>query len=144
MLLSDKRTFDKLGPVRPLFRMAIGFEPCQACYDSRVEQLPTAAAVEEDLRVSGLEVAAAEALRRLHRRRTSPRDEERRHQIEAEVEILAAHSSVLRSHLKRSDHHEKPYGTRSRRDRIKSRLGELRYQRRQLKKMLRISAALSP
>jgi hypothetical protein len=102
-----------------------------------VEQLPTAAAVDEDLGLAGLAVERARQLRYLLRRKTSPRSEYRQEKIAAMVTELGAHGLVLRSHLKRSDYHEKPYGMKSRRDRIKSRLGELRYERRQLKKMLR-------
>lgn len=100
-----------------------------------MEQLPTQAEVEEDLSVAALAVADAEALRRQVRRRTRRRDPERQKKIDAQVASLAGHGSVLRSHLKRSDHHDRPYTPRHRRA-IKRLLRQLRYERRQLRKML--------
>ena len=100
--------------------------------------LPTAIEIAEDLAVAAVAVNAAVDTRRRLRRRTHIRDPERRAKIETRVSDLEGHGSVLRSHLKRSDHHSPPFTPYSAvvRRRIKRLLREMRYERRQLKKML--------
>lgn len=100
--------------------------------------LPTANEIAEDLTVAAVATISAADDRRRFRRRTRIRDPERQHAIEARVSILEGHGSVLRSHLKRSDHHSPPFTPYSAvvRRRIKRLLKEMRYERRQLKKML--------
>lgn len=100
-----------------------------------MESLPTVFEVEEDLVAAQAAARAAESFRRHARRRTKKRDPERQKNIAALRGSLLAHGSILRSHLKRSDHHAQPYTSPIRRT-IKRQLAALRYERRQLNKML--------
>lgn len=100
--------------------------------------LPTANEIAEDLAVAAVALGGAGTLRRQLRRRTTRGDPERQKQLAARIHILEGHGSVLRSHLKRSDHHSPPftpYSAAARR-RIKKLLREMRAERRKLKKML--------
>lgn len=103
-----------------------------------MDPLPTKAELTEDLMVAAASTGESSKLRRQLRRRTNKRDPERQKQLEARIGTLERHGSVLRSHLKRSDHHSgsiSPYSA-GRRSQIKRILASLRYERRQLRKML--------
>jgi hypothetical protein len=100
-----------------------------------MEALPTRAEIEDDLAAALESIIDAQDLRRRLRRRTRRRDPERQKQIDRRVTSLEGNGSVLRSHLKRSDHHSIAYSAAQRR-RIKKLLAKARYERRQLRKML--------
>lgn len=101
-----------------------------------METLPTGHQVDEDLKVAKAALDAAALYRRRTRRRTSKRSPDRQENIEKQVMALARHGSILRSHLKRSDHHPgRPY-TLAHRRAIKRLLRALRIERWSLKRML--------
>lgn len=99
-----------------------------------MEQLPSKASIREDIDVARFSADDASDLRRRLRRRTEKHNPERLERIEQILPTLEGHGSVLRSHLKRSDHHLLAYGDL--RPTIRAVLARLRYERRQIKKML--------
>lgn len=103
-----------------------------------MEPLCTTREFEEDLTAAERAIVAGRKLRIRLRRRTRMRDPERQKEIDAQITSLEGHGSVLRSHLKRSDHYAPPFSPYSAavRRRIKRLLREARYERRQLNKML--------
>jgi uncharacterized UPF0160 family protein len=100
-----------------------------------MERLPASGEVERKLLAAADAVAAAQTVRRRLRRRTRRHDPERQKKIHRMIRVLVDHGGVLRSELKRSDHHDRPY-TPTHRRAFKRLLAQLRYERRQLAKML--------
>jgi hypothetical protein len=99
-----------------------------------MDQLPSKASIREDIDVGRFAADDAADLRRRLRRRTEKHNPERLALIERMVPTLEGHGSVLRSHLKRSDHHPLAYD--GLRPTIRAVLARLRYERRQMKKLL--------
>jgi len=99
-----------------------------------MDQLPSKSSIREDVDVARFAADEAADLRRRLRRRTERYNPERLERIQKVLPTLEGHGSVLRSHLKRSDHHIGAYG--GLRPSIRAVLARLRYERRQIKKML--------
>jgi hypothetical protein len=104
-----------------------------------MEQLPSTASIREDIDTARFAAEESSDLRRQLRRRTSRYSHSRAGRIERMLPTLEGHGSVLRSHLKRSDHH--PHAYDGLRPTIRAVLARLRYERRQIKKMLPPKAA---
>jgi hypothetical protein len=100
-----------------------------------MERLPTLTEIDGDLRAARSALAAAEETRRRLRRRTHRHDPERQKKLTRSRTDLARHGSVLRSHKKRADWHDRPY-TPTHRRALRRTLRQLRLERQQLGKML--------
>jgi hypothetical protein len=100
-----------------------------------MERLPSLTDLDGDIRAAGAALVAAQDTRRRLRRRTRRHDPERQQKLERQIKNLARHGSVLRSHKKRSDWHDRPYTPNHRRA-LRRTLRQLRLERQALGKML--------